>query len=177
MLIITIIMFLSGCKEPIRTYQLPKQTIYIAGLQQDQVLGWHAPSYWQVQTPDNMVKERYQLASDSGKDVGITLNISVFPGNVGSQLANINRWRAQLQLNALSIEESHNLVTTSTTKSGIEYTRVKLSNTKGDAIDVITMPFNGKTYFFKFTGKHQTLNTHEEDYMTFITDIHVENHD
>ena len=58
-------------------------------------LTWTAPAHWVGKPLSAMRKGSYTVPGDGAE---ADLSITAFPGAVGGELANLNRWRGQLQL-------------------------------------------------------------------------------
>ena len=63
-------------------------------------LHWTAPAGWKAKPLSAMRKGSFAVAGSGGADAD--LSITAFPGDVGGELANVNRWRGQVQLPALA---------------------------------------------------------------------------
>src|SRR5882724_4414392 len=63
-------------------------------------LAWTAPANWTVKPASAMRKGSYRVPGPDGTDAD--LSITAFPGDVGGRLANVNRWRGQLELPPLN---------------------------------------------------------------------------
>jgi hypothetical protein len=57
---------------------------------------WNAPSGWEERPAGNMVIARLSVPGPDGKNADVS--ITSFPGDVGGELKNVNRWRQQLGL-------------------------------------------------------------------------------
>lgn len=57
---------------------------------------WEVPPAWQSQTAPQMVHSKWTVASPDGATADVT--VSVFPGEVGGLVPNLNRWRSQVGL-------------------------------------------------------------------------------
>jgi hypothetical protein len=103
-----------------------------------------------------------------GKDGGqASVAITSFPGEVGTELANVNRWRQQLGL--APVEEN-----------GISSTPVTVDSADGKLYDlsgstegmvVAQARRNGATWYFKMTGDRATVNGAKPAFMEFLKSI------
>src|SRR5262245_59791460 len=66
-------------------------------------LAWTAPAHWQAKPASAMRKGSYAIAGDGG--AAADLSITAFPGDVGGEAANVNRWRGQVSLPPASASE------------------------------------------------------------------------
>ncbi len=125
---------------------------------------WQAPGHW-VEAPGSaMRKGTFQLDADT------ELAITAFPGDVGGLLANVNRWRNQIGLGAVSAEElaadsqSHPV-------GGFPGTIVFMAPdnpTTGNGIMGAIVSLPSATWFFKVTGPVSTLEAERNTFDAFL---------
>ncbi|HKJ89682.1 MAG TPA: hypothetical protein VJ960_01015, partial [Oceanipulchritudo sp.] len=89
---------------------------------------YEVPTGWNEQAPSSM--KLLSLAIGSPPELISELSVSAFPGDVGGQLANINRWRRQVGLGPLSEEAAADFIR-DITVSGIEGWQVDFSGPAG----------------------------------------------
>lgn len=131
-------------------------------------LRWTAPAHWQSKPPSAMRKATYMIPGDGG--AATELSITAFPGAVGGELANVNRWRGQLQLPPLAETELAGAVSR-TTVNGLQVTLVDL--TGGTAENPRRMlgaivPSNGANWFFKLTGPEALVAKEKPAFLAFV---------
>jgi hypothetical protein len=90
-----ILLALAGCKDThITTYRIPKEAparpVMAAAPNSDNV-HWQAPAGWQERPGNGMRRASFQIAGADGAQADMA--VTVFPGDVGGDLANVNRWR------------------------------------------------------------------------------------
>lgn len=137
-------------------------------------LAWTAPAHWQTKAASAMRKATFIVPGDSGAQA--ELAVTAFPGNVGGNLANLNRWRQQLQLPPITEAELG---------SALEHLHV------GDLhVDVAELlgpapadgsprqrvlgaivPFNGATWFFKLTGPDALVAREKTAFIDFVKTV------
>lgn len=71
--------------------------------------GWIVPEGWR-ESPDNPPM-RLMTFVTAGQSQDVTIAITRFPGDVGGTLANVNRWRGQIQLPPVDEAELESLLT------------------------------------------------------------------
>jgi hypothetical protein len=120
----------------------------------DQPLVWTVPAQWTPKKASAMRKGSFTV---SGPEGAADLSITAFPGDVGGDLANVNRWRGQLQLppvpdltGALQPIEAN----------GLRILVFDGANSGTRMLGAI-VPRAGETWFFKLTGP-DALVTHEK---------------
>ena len=101
--------FISSCKDQNnpRVYKIPKlgssDIISNTKLEDQLILTWDTPQNW-IKTDNGPLQlARYKIPYTQTENA--FLSISKFSGNAGGTKANVNRWRKQLNLFAISLEE------------------------------------------------------------------------
>ena len=130
----------------------------------DQPLVWTAPAGWTAKNGSSVRRGSYAVSGAEGAgDVSIT----AFPGDVGGNLANVNRWRGQLQLppvgdltGALQPLDAN----------GLHMLIFEGANQGARMIGVI-VPQAGATWFFKFTGPDALVAREKPVFLDFLKTI------
>lgn len=131
-------------------------------------LAWTAPAHWKSKVTSSMRKGSF--AVEDGAGAVADLAITAFPGDVGGDLANVNRWRGQLQLEPVTAADLGGLI------SPVENPNVRVS-----LVDVVNgdqrllaafVPFNGATWFFKLTGPTALLTKEKDAFIAFLKTVH-----
>lgn len=115
-------------------------------------LAWTAPAAWKV-GPENRMRKATLLIPGEGGAVA-ELAVTAFPGDVGGNLANVNRWRQQLGLAPITQAEL-----------GPTLQRIEVGPLQIDLAELVgagssgsqrvlgaIVRFAGATWFFKVTG-------------------------
>jgi len=122
---------------------------------------WKAPPEWKAQQPGPMQDAKF-LAAD-GRAV---ITISIFEGSTGGVLANVNRWRAQLQLSPVTEADLSSLVT-SLDSAGEGAKLVDMNGPKQRMVAAIVAR-GSKTSFFKLMGDASSVGAEKERFITFV---------
>lgn len=126
-------------------------------------LAWSAPAGWDDVAPGPMAKATYRIAGPEGT---AELAAYAFPGDVGGELANVNRWRGQAGLPPLGEGEL-----------GGALTRIAAGGLSIDVVDVdgptshllgAIVPFGGSTWFFKLTGPSALVAREKAAFLAFL---------
>ena len=134
-------------------------------------LAWTVPATWAAQPAGMMRKATYRIVGIGGATA--ELAISAFPGDVGGEVANVNRWRGQVGLDPLpdsqataSIErlESHGL------KIGV-LDVVAPSTASPVHMLAAMVPFDGATWFFKLLGPDAVVGAQKGAFVEFLKTI------
>ncbi len=136
------------------------------------VLTWTAPVAWQLKALGQMRKGSFTLA---GPDAATTadLSITAFPGAVGGELANINRWRGQLSLASITEEELSANVTRAVVAGGLAFTVVDIAGGGDQPQRIIgaMVPFDQAMWFFKLSGPDAFVASQKPAFLSFLQTV------
>jgi hypothetical protein len=133
-------------------------------------LAWSAPASWQSKPGSAMRKATYVITGESGATA--ELAVTAFPGDVGGEVANVNRWRGQLQL-----------APQSPTEVAAAITRVQVNGLSIGVVEMVgsgatptrllgaMVPFDGATWFFKLTGPDALVAGQKQAFLEFARSI------
>ncbi len=134
---------------------------------------WTVPWLWKAKPPSAMRKGSYTVGdADAGEAVG-DLSITAFPGDVGGERANVNRWRGQLQLEPLAEAELSRVITR-VTQNGLNLSIVDFVGgpaSHGQRMIGVIVPFKGATWFFKFTGPEAVVAKAKPAFIAFLETV------
>jgi hypothetical protein len=108
-------------------------------------LTWTAPTNWKAKPASAMRKATYSVPGEGGAEGD--LSITAFPTDVGGELANVNRWRGQVDLPPLAAADLAGVVTR-LESNGLHIAFVDLGGASQRLLGAI-VPFGGGTWFFK----------------------------
>ncbi|MEO6183222.1 MAG: hypothetical protein ABIP71_09030 [Verrucomicrobiota bacterium] len=133
---------------------------------------WDLPSGWREKPASSMVFKTFS-SGDAENEAKIA--VSVFPGDVGGPLANVNRWRSQLSLQAIQESELSKLVTSIDVIGG-KATLVDMNGTdvktgKPARMIAATVPYAERTWFYKLTGSEAAVVREKEAFLKFIQTV------
>ena len=129
-----------------------------------EALAWTAPAQWTPKKASAMRKGSYAV---SGPEGSADLSITAFPGDVGGDLANINRWRGQHQLapvpdltGALQPLEANGL-------------RILVFDGANGGTRMLgaIVPRAGETWFFKLTGPDALVAREKPAFLDFLKTV------
>ena len=132
-------------------------------------LTWKAPSHWVAKTGSSMRKGSYAISGAGGE---ADLSIIAFPGSVGGDLANLNRWREQVGLPPVGQAEFE-ASAQRLERNGLRMTVVDLAGTGTDAKRILgaMIPYSGATWFVKMMGPDALVAKEKTAFMTFLDTI------
>lgn len=190
-----ILLCLSGCEKPEPvTYTIPKEdrsvampgaaenTAPVAEPGRMQVLpgmaeaaeaapelSYTVPEPWEEFPARSVRKANFRVSDESGS---AEIAITVFPGDVGGQLANINRWRSQIGLDAIDADGME-AITRPITISDHNSTLVDLQGAEQSILGGI-LSFHGNTWFFKMQGAKGTVAAQAAQMEAFLASVQIE---
>ena len=134
-------------------------------------LTWTAPAKWVAKPGSAMRKGSYTITSE-GIAGDADLSITAFPGDVGGDLANLNRWRGQVELPPVAAGElesgaprhEHN---------GLQMRVVDIVGTGPNAKRILgaMIPYQGATWFIKLIGPDALVAKQKADFTAFLDTI------
>jgi hypothetical protein len=136
---------------------------------------WTVPEAWQAGKPSSMRRGSFVVSGSEGQTAEIA--VTVFPGDVGGMLANINRWRGQIGLGPVTAAEADRF-TTKIEVNGIASSVVDFGADKPAAgsthpqrMIVATVPHEGNSWFFKMTGDTPLVEAQKEAFLQFVKSV------
>ncbi|MBC8040058.1 MAG: hypothetical protein H7Y06_05910 [Opitutaceae bacterium] len=138
-------------------------------------LSWTAPAHWQARPASAMRKATLIIPGDTADQQG-ELAVTAFPGTVGGNLANLNRWRQQLQLAPITADQlDAALVHLHAGDLHIDVAEllgpVPADGKPRQRVLGAIVPFNGATWFFKLTGPDALVAREKDAFLAFVKTI------
>jgi hypothetical protein len=133
-------------------------------------LTWTAPANWKVGAEAPMRKATYLIPGDGG--TAGELSIAAFPNDVGGELANINRWRGQMQLPPIAESALADTVARSE-HDGLKFGFVEFEGNGSPKSRLLGawVPFGGGTWFFKLTGPDALIAKEKPAFLAFLNSV------
>lgn len=171
--VVLLAMSLNSCKERTITEtwiekESPKPIAAVPEAPMEISLQWTVPTTWKEVTPSSM-----RVASFLFKEYpAVTLDMSVvrLSGDGGGQLANVNRWRGQLQLNSITEEQLR--------KEAViwEVDHHPLMMTDYTGPNKIRMlaaiyTLDQESWYFKMTGNTEVVEQAKPSFIEFVKSI------
>lgn len=130
-------------------------------------LKWTAPAGWQEKPAAGMRKATFVISGANGATA--ELAVTAFPGDVGGDLANLNRWRGQLALPPVSEAEFAGAVTRLQV-NGLGVTLADLTGGGDNPQRLLgaMIPHAGATWFFKLTGPAALVAAEQPAFLSFV---------
>lgn len=128
---------------------------------------WRLPDGW---SPTNGSSARYATIAVTATD-GSTGEVAVthFPGDVGGDLANVNRWRAQIGMQPIG----QAALTSEVSQVAAGPKTIKVIDATGPQNRCAAgwVAHGGETWFFKFTGTDALVCAHKAKFTAFLESI------
>lgn len=182
------LVLLSACEQKAaESYTIPKEKSTVATTSQSeepkmQVLpgmqsfadsasgiSYQTPDSWTEFPPSSIRKANFKIDNASGT---AEVSVTVFPGDVGGTLANINRWRQQISLSPIdqaSLKENISPIIISNHQG--YFTKLE-GNTESILGGIL--PFHGSTWFIKMQGDILVIEEEVDTFKSFLSSIRIE---
>ncbi|MEO0508920.1 MAG: hypothetical protein AAF065_03550 [Verrucomicrobiota bacterium] len=134
-------------------------------------LSYEVPASWEEYPPQSVRKANFRVSDESGS---ADITVTVFPGDVGGTLANINRWRSQIQLAPIELAG----VSEVTEPFQISKHNGMIATLNGPEQSIVggILSFHGSTWFFKMQGAVGTVAAQNEAMRQFLASVELEDH-
>ena len=176
-LILTFFFIGCGSESNIKSYRTPKKDFGLEIIQKEEIsnkgnelnLTWNLPDTWVPSKGHSMRLASFDVPYSKG--VG-DLSIVSLSGSSGGLLANVNRWRGQVELEPINETDILTTSTVGESKMG-PYRVFKMinENKKGKAIIAAVLPTGEKTFFIKLTTDVQGISELETSFKKFCSSI------
>lgn len=136
---------------------------------------WTVPTDWQEGKASAMRRATFLAKAADGQTAEIV--VSVFPGDVGGLLANINRWRGQIGLGPVAPDEisgiTSDLVINGAKATVVDFKADTASPGKTQPLRmvVVTIPHAGNSWFFKMTGDAPLVEAQKGIFLQFVKSV------
>lgn len=177
LILLFICMCITGCeKSSVKTYHIPKQVINVASLKFDKPLSWVIPTHWEAKEKTQFRIESRSI-SDTPTNTIADFSITKFPDKAGNLLANVNRWRSQLDLEPVNEESisnsikkiNHNFL--DITFISFESKSKQIENKYFKTTYISFFKYDDFTYYVKLTGESNHLKLLLNEFNSFMGSI------
>lgn len=128
---------------------------------------WSLPDGWAVAKGSSA---RYATIGITGADGAAgELAVTHFPGDVGGDLANVNRWRAQISLPP--IDQAALATEVSEITAGPKTIKVIDATGAQNRCAAAWVAHGGETWFFKFTGPDALVGAEKSKFTAFLESV------
>jgi len=131
---------------------------------------WELPSGWGQGSPSTMRYASFAATEDNGEKVDIS--IVTFPGDGGSDLDNVNRWRQQIGLAAVDEGELSSII------APFQGKQINFSTADVIGPDSRTLAAwvrrEGRSWFFKLSGPKDAVEKEKPKFVKFLQSVRFE---
>ncbi len=135
---------------------------------------WKVPEGWRSSTPGPMVMASYKVGAEGGPSADVS--VSMFPGDVGGTLANVNRWRGQLGQAALTEADLATATTTvdvgGTPGISVDFSGTNARSGKAARMAGLIVARGANTWFYKLMGDDAVVAAEKSKLIQFAGDAH-----
>lgn len=130
---------------------------------------WTVPADWKTGEVSEFVLAKFDLQGAGGATAAVT--VSQLDGDGGGLLPNLNRWRGQVGLPAITADDAAKLPTIDA--SGLQATLADFAGTdastgKPTRLVGAVLPRNGQTWFYKLMGDPAVVAQQKDAFVKFI---------
>jgi hypothetical protein len=132
-------------------------------------ISYQTPDSWTEFPPSSIRKANFTIDNASGT---AEVSITVFPGDVGGTLANINRWRQQIGLSSIDQVSLNDNISSIIISNHQGYFTKLEGNTESILGGIL--PFHGSTWFIKMQGDILAIDEEVDTFKSFLSSIRIE---
>ena len=137
-------------------------------------LAWEVPAGWSAGPERPMRKATLLIPGEAGAP-GAELSVTAFPGDVGGNLANVNRWRQQLSLPPIGEAELgsalQHLDVGALHVDFVELVGPAKPPASPQSVLGAIVPYAGATWFFKLTGPDALVARERDAFLAFVRSL------
>ena len=173
--LVFLILFCFSCDQNkyIRKYKLPKissANILVSDSNKEKsnlIFKWTAPNDWVISNNGSMRIGSYNVPFNNNQYAD--LSITYFKGDGGGLMQNINRWRGQLNLKELSLDEIKDAAVYGNSSIG-SYKMFEIVDTLNTsrAFLCFIISTDSSTIFLKLDSSFEGINTLENNIKNFV---------
>jgi len=138
---------------------------------------WTVPSGWQSVPPSQFLLAEFSISGANGAKAEV--NVAEMGGEGGGLLANVNRWRGQLGLGALSESDlpqlAQSLEVPGGTATVVDFVGTDSKTSAPTRLIGAIVSQNGQTWFYKMMGDGQVVTRQKTAFTKFIRSANYAN--
>jgi hypothetical protein len=138
---------------------------------------WSIPPGWQSLPPSQFLLAEFSIPGANGAKAEV--NVAELSGEGGGLLANVNRWRGQLGLDAVGENELPQLAQSLDVPGGkatlVDFTGVNPGTRAQARLVGVIVSQNGQTWFYKLMGAGQIVAQQKNAFIKFIQSANYAN--
>ena len=126
---------------------------------------YQTPAGWKQLPPNSVRVASFEVGGGTGQKAEVA--VTHFPGSVGSELSNVNRWRHELNLEPIADSDISSEPVTVDGDSGKLY---DFSSSSSRTI-VADIAHNGESWFFKLRGNKDAVTGARSAFLDFLKSV------
>jgi hypothetical protein len=134
---------------------------------------WQAPADWQSVPASQMVHSKWSVPG--GGEGSATITVSVFPGDTGGLVANLNRWRSQVSLQPAPEAELtanlNNLDVLGGKATLVDFTGSNPESGDPERLLAAIVARGGMSWFYKLIGPPAVVEAQREAFVKFVQSV------
>lgn len=134
---------------------------------------WTVPAGWQEAPGGQFLVAKFNLTGEGGAQAAV--NVSSSSGEGGGWAGNVNRWRGQLGLSALSPDEITKATTALDASGGkamlVEIAGTDARTTKPAKLVGVMVPQPGQAWFYKLMGDPPVVESQKDAFTKFVQSV------
>lgn len=157
----------SGPPSPGATQETSASAQRNQGSTEQPKISWNQPKEWQPSQGSSMRYASFSAKGYNGKNADIS--VSFLPGQAGTDLDNVNRWRSQVGLPPIAGTDMPGAVIPVTCKDG-SFSMVELDGASTKMLVAWTR-VDGNTWFFKLTAPAPLADKQKQAFKSFLQSV------
>jgi len=129
---------------------------------------WTAPKGWVAQPLGSVRKGSWKIEGEGGEVADVS--VTVFPGDVGGDLANVNRWRRQVGLGPIGSDQLAPMLEHRDVGDTHGHV-VMIEGPRGDSILGAMVPRGPGTWFVKLSGPTALVESQRKAFDQFLDSV------
>jgi hypothetical protein len=127
---------------------------------------WTTPAGWN-QLPATTIRiGNFLVAGEDGKKAEVA--VTSFPGTVGTELDNVNRWRSEIGLEPV---DQGGILSQIVTVDSLQGKLYDFAGASANTV-VVSLPRGGGTWFFKLRGDKNVVDGAKATFLDFLKSVH-----
>lgn len=146
----------------------PGATVSPAPAPDKQQIKWEAPADWKTVAPTSMRYASFAIAGPDGESADVS--VSVFDGDGGGNLENVNRWRTQAGLDPVKADGLKSIIVPVISKDGEAILTAEIIGAKSGILSGWART-GGRAWFFKLTGPSKIVAAEKPVFAKFLQSV------
>jgi hypothetical protein len=153
-------------KAPVESWSA-EQTAPAASTAAAPQIRWELPEGWAPGAQSSMRYASFMASAENGEKADIS--VVTFPGDGGSDLDNVSRWRQQIGLPPVQTSELSSVIVPLQSEN-ISFSTTDLIGTNSRTL-AAWLKRDGRSWFFKMTGPNPAVEKEKPKFVKFLQSI------